>query len=108
MTGKSLIAIVGALIVITPLAAHAQPADGRAVEIGGGRVASAFTISFAYTDRFKAQAVVRELVTKFTESNVTVPSRATRRSPTAARSTPGAGRRRPGMHSPVPRRCSRH
>jgi polysaccharide chain length determinant protein (PEP-CTERM system associated) len=44
----------------------------QTVEIGGGRVASAFTISFAYTDRFKAQAVVRELVTKFTESNVTV------------------------------------
>jgi succinoglycan biosynthesis transport protein ExoP len=44
----------------------------QTVEIGGGRVASAFTISFAYPDRFKAQAVVRELVTKFTESNVTV------------------------------------
>ena len=39
---------------------------------GGGRVASAFTISFSYPDRFKAQAVVRELVTKFTEQNVTV------------------------------------
>jgi polysaccharide chain length determinant protein (PEP-CTERM system associated) len=39
---------------------------------GQGRVASAFTISFAYPDRFKAQAVVRELVTKFTETNVTV------------------------------------
>ena len=36
------------------------------------RTASAFTISFAYPDRFKAQAVVRELVTKFTEQNVTV------------------------------------
>ena len=36
------------------------------------RVASAFTISFSYPDRFKAQAVVRELVTKFTEQNVTV------------------------------------
>jgi protein tyrosine kinase modulator len=47
----------------------------QAVEVsagGGGRVASAFTISFAYPDRFKAQAVVRELVTKFTETNVTV------------------------------------
>jgi polysaccharide chain length determinant protein (PEP-CTERM system associated) len=44
----------------------------QAVDVGGGRAASAFTISFAYTDRFKAQAVVRELVTKFTESNVTV------------------------------------
>jgi len=39
---------------------------------GGGRIASAFTISFSYPDRFKAQAVVRELVTKFTEQNVTV------------------------------------
>src|ERR1035441_5541258 len=38
---------------------------------GGGRIASAFTISFSYPDRFKAQAVVRELVTKFTEQNVT-------------------------------------
>jgi polysaccharide chain length determinant protein (PEP-CTERM system associated) len=39
---------------------------------GGRRVASAFAISFAYVDRYKAQAVVRELVTKFTETNVTV------------------------------------
>jgi polysaccharide chain length determinant protein (PEP-CTERM system associated) len=39
---------------------------------GGGRIASAFTISFSYPDRFKAQAVVRELVTKFTEQNVRV------------------------------------
>jgi polysaccharide chain length determinant protein (PEP-CTERM system associated) len=36
------------------------------------RTASAFTISFSYPDRFKAQAVVRELVTKFTEQNATV------------------------------------
>ena len=42
------------------------------VELPGGRGASAFTISFSYPDRFKAQAVVRELVTKFTEQNVTV------------------------------------
>ena len=34
--------------------------------------ASAFAIQFSYTDRYKAQAVVRELVTKFTEQNVTV------------------------------------
>ena len=39
---------------------------------GGPRIASAFTISFSYPDRYKAQAVVRELVTKFTEQNVTV------------------------------------
>jgi succinoglycan biosynthesis transport protein ExoP len=39
---------------------------------GGGRnsLASAFTIQFSYPDRYKAQAVVRELVTKFTEQNV--------------------------------------
>ena len=36
------------------------------------RPASAFQISFAYSDRYKAQAVVRELVTKFTEQNITV------------------------------------
>jgi uncharacterized protein involved in exopolysaccharide biosynthesis len=39
---------------------------------GGRRYASAFAVSFMYTDRYKAQAVVRELVTKFTEQNVTV------------------------------------
>ena len=36
---------------------------------GQGKVTSAFTISFSYTDRFKAQAVVRELVSKFMEEN---------------------------------------
>ncbi len=38
----------------------------------GGRnsMASAFTIQFSYPDRYKAQAVVRELVTRFTEQNV--------------------------------------
>ena len=35
------------------------------------RPASAFQISFAYRDRYKSQAVVRELVTKFIEQNVT-------------------------------------
>jgi succinoglycan biosynthesis transport protein ExoP len=46
----------------------------QAVEVnaGQGKITSAFTISFKYPDRFKAQAVVRELVTKFTEQNVTV------------------------------------
>ncbi len=39
---------------------------------GGRRLASAFAISFMYTDRYKAQAVVRELVTKFMEQNYTV------------------------------------
>jgi polysaccharide chain length determinant protein (PEP-CTERM system associated) len=34
-----------------------------------GRMASAFGISFQYIDKYKAQAVVRELVTKFMESN---------------------------------------
>jgi len=36
---------------------------------GQGRVTSAFTISFKYYDRFKAQQVVRELVSKFMEEN---------------------------------------
>jgi polysaccharide chain length determinant protein (PEP-CTERM system associated) len=39
---------------------------------GNRRFASAFAISFKYIDRYKAQAVVRELVTKFTEQNITV------------------------------------
>lgn len=34
----------------------------------GNRPASAFQIEFAYPDRFKAQAVVQALITKFTES----------------------------------------
>jgi polysaccharide chain length determinant protein (PEP-CTERM system associated) len=37
-----------------------------------GRVAAAFAIQFKYTDKYKAQAVVRELVSKFTEQNTTV------------------------------------
>lgn len=48
---------------ITPLADAGQ---------GSRRFASAFAVQFSYTDRYKAQAVVRELVTKFTEQNVTV------------------------------------
>jgi uncharacterized protein involved in exopolysaccharide biosynthesis len=36
------------------------------------KLASAFSISFQYIDRYKAQAVVAELVTKFTEQNATV------------------------------------
>jgi polysaccharide chain length determinant protein (PEP-CTERM system associated) len=51
-------------IRITPLA--------DASTSGGRHYASAFAISFMYIDRYKAQAVVRELVTKFTEQNVTV------------------------------------
>jgi succinoglycan biosynthesis transport protein ExoP len=39
---------------------------------GPNGAASAFTISFSYPDRFKAQAVVSVLVTKFTEQNVQV------------------------------------
>jgi polysaccharide biosynthesis transport protein len=38
----------------------------------GRRAASAFQVSFSYSDRYKAQSVVRELVTKFTEQNVNV------------------------------------
>jgi len=39
---------------------------------GDRRAATAFLIQFSYSDRYKAQQVVRELVTKFTEQNVTV------------------------------------
>lgn len=45
------------------------------LEVGSSRDrrgASAFRIAFSYPDRYKAQAVVRELVTKFTEQNVRV------------------------------------
>src|SRR4051794_1017080 len=52
-------------IRITPLADTNSTGGVR-------RFASAFAVSFMYTDRYKAQAVVRELVTKFTEQNVTV------------------------------------
>jgi uncharacterized protein involved in exopolysaccharide biosynthesis len=38
----------------------------------GKRTASAFQISFSYPERYKAQLVVAQLVTKFTEQNVTV------------------------------------
>jgi polysaccharide biosynthesis transport protein len=40
--------------------------------IGGRRYASAFVIQFSYPDRYKAQAVVRELASRFTEQNFTV------------------------------------
>src|ERR1035437_10006169 len=43
----------------------------QATEVGRGG-AYAFTISFSYPDRFKAQAVVRELVTMFTDQNIRV------------------------------------
>jgi succinoglycan biosynthesis transport protein ExoP len=46
--------------------------DPNGTALVGARYASAFQIRFSYTDRYKAQAVVRELVTKFTEQNVTV------------------------------------
>lgn len=45
-------------------------ADSGAV--GERRYASAFSISFSYPDPRKARAMVQELVTKFTEQNVTV------------------------------------
>jgi polysaccharide chain length determinant protein (PEP-CTERM system associated) len=41
------------------------------VEVGRGG-ASSFVISFSYPDRFKAQAVVSQLVSKFTEQNARV------------------------------------
>jgi uncharacterized protein involved in exopolysaccharide biosynthesis len=55
-------------IRISPIA----DASGGGAGGGGRRYASAFAVSFSYIDRYKAQAVVRELVTKFTEQNVTV------------------------------------
>src|SRR5262249_48969319 len=39
---------------------------------GGRKQAAAFQISFSYPERYKAQLVVAQLVTKFTESNVNV------------------------------------
>src|SRR5580692_63553 len=45
--------------------------DPNGAALAGLRT-SAFQIRFSYIDRYKAQAVVRELVTKFTEQNVTV------------------------------------
>jgi uncharacterized protein involved in exopolysaccharide biosynthesis len=49
----------------------------RMIDTPGGmgrdrRMASAFRVSFSYPDRYKAQAVVNELVTKFTEQNIRV------------------------------------
>lgn len=44
------------------------------VEINGGqgRVTSAFKIRFSYVDKYKAQAVVQQMVTKFMQENATV------------------------------------
>ena len=53
------------IVILDVPTAPSQSTPGRIV-------ASAFQISFAYPDRYKAQAVVRELVTKFTEQNVQV------------------------------------
>src|ERR1019366_1763285 len=58
--------------IITDMRAKAIKIQTIDLAGSGGRIASAFTISFTYPDRFKAQAVVRELVTKFTEQNITV------------------------------------
>src|ERR1035437_2205201 len=43
----------------------------QTMDVGKGG-ASAFTISFSYPDRFKAQAVVAQLAAKFTEQNIRV------------------------------------
>src|SRR5689334_23359545 len=43
----------------------------------GKKMAAAFQISFSYPERYKAQLVVAQLVTKFTESNVNVERTAT-------------------------------
>ena len=40
--------------------------------LAAGKYASAFEIRFSYTDKYKAQAVVRELVSKFDEQSVAV------------------------------------
>src|ERR1017187_4787666 len=58
--------------IITDMRAKAIKIQTIDMAGSGGHIASAFTISFTYPDRFKAQAVVRELVTQFTEQNVTV------------------------------------
>src|SRR5258706_7731820 len=58
--------------IVTDMRSKAIRIQPVEVNAGPGRITSAFTISFAYPDRFKAEAVVRALVTKFTEQNVTV------------------------------------
>ncbi len=47
---------------------HITPLNGER----DGRFASAFQISFRYTDKYKASAVVRELVTQFENKNMNV------------------------------------
>lgn len=49
--------------------ARVQPYEAATSPEGQNRV-QAFTISFSYTDRYKAQQVVRELVSKFEEQNL--------------------------------------
>jgi len=51
-----------------------QMVDLSSASGNNSKMASAFAISFTYTDRYKAQAVVRELVSKFVEQNVKVQS----------------------------------
>lgn len=51
-----------------------QMVDLSSSTTSSSKMASAFAISFTYTDRYKAQAVVRELVSKFVEQNVKVQS----------------------------------
>ena len=45
---------------------------GQAANADSKKYLSAFSITFDYDDKYKAQAVVRELVTKFTEENAIV------------------------------------
>src|ERR1700683_2591152 len=52
-------------IIIQPIQ-MAQSAGGG---LDGRMMSTAFSITFTYPDRYKAQAVVRELVTKFVEQN---------------------------------------
>ena len=46
--------------------------SSQAQQQGRSKIASAFQIEYAYTDRYKAQAVVAALVTKFMDQNVQV------------------------------------
>jgi succinoglycan biosynthesis transport protein ExoP len=49
---------------------------------GDHKLSSAFAISFSYTDKYKAQAVVRDLVAKFMEQTATVQRNETRQTTT--------------------------
>jgi polysaccharide chain length determinant protein (PEP-CTERM system associated) len=62
---EDVVQIMNKHIQIQTIADNSAPSDGR-------RPYAAFFIQFSYPDRYKAQAVVQELVGKFMEQNVTV------------------------------------